>query len=132
MDRWLVWSNDDRLWWCAERRGYTRFVADAGRYTLAEAQAIATGHHEDCEDDQPNSFPKIAIQPSPEMIEHLRITRPATIKSDGKPVLYVALPISPTLDGMFVVTIKPEHVHKMKNLGATTMAPLYLESHDAG
>jgi hypothetical protein len=61
---WLVWSNDDRLWWRANRCGYTRSVEDAGRYTLAEAQRIATVHHEDCTDDQPNPFPSIAIHPA--------------------------------------------------------------------
>ncbi len=65
---WLVWSNDDRLWWCANRSGYTRFVENAGRYTLAEAVSIAWNHREDCTDDQPNPFPKIAVQPSPELL----------------------------------------------------------------
>lgn len=34
---WLVWSNYHRAWWGPERAGYTREVAQAGRYTLAEA-----------------------------------------------------------------------------------------------
>lgn len=37
---WLVWSYEHRRWWNPNRRGYTLSLAEAGRYTLAEATAI--------------------------------------------------------------------------------------------
>ena len=37
---WLVWSYEHQGWWKPWRWGYTREVAEAGRYTLAEATEI--------------------------------------------------------------------------------------------
>lgn len=39
----LVWSNQKGMWWRADRRGYTQFIDEAGRYALVEAAAIVTG-----------------------------------------------------------------------------------------
>jgi hypothetical protein len=36
----LIWSNQQTMWWRANRRGYTRHIDEAGRYPLAEAQRI--------------------------------------------------------------------------------------------
>ncbi len=71
MDSWLVWSNEHRLWWCADRRGYTRFIENAGRYTLEEATQICATRPETFTDDQPNPIPCMCIHPSPELIERL-------------------------------------------------------------
>lgn len=37
MSRYLVWSNEHRMWWGPNRQGYTRDIARAGRYTRDEA-----------------------------------------------------------------------------------------------
>lgn len=37
---YLVWSNQHRMWWKANRCGYTPDRDTAGRYTRAEADAI--------------------------------------------------------------------------------------------
>ncbi len=37
---WLVWSNEHRAWWRAERCGYTSSESEAGRYTFAAAKEI--------------------------------------------------------------------------------------------
>lgn len=39
----LIWSGEHRAYWCADRRGYTTDLSQAGRYPLVEAQAIAHG-----------------------------------------------------------------------------------------
>lgn len=38
--RFLVWSNQHRMWWRGGHRGYTEFIEEAGRYTHAAAAAI--------------------------------------------------------------------------------------------
>ncbi len=42
---YLIWSNQKGMWWRDNRRGYTQFIEEAGRYALAlvEAVAIVTG-----------------------------------------------------------------------------------------
>ena len=40
---YLIWSNEHQLWWQADSKGYTSNVAEAGRYTRAEAIDIASG-----------------------------------------------------------------------------------------
>jgi hypothetical protein len=37
---WLVWSYEHRGWWKPTLRGYTAELAEAGRYTLAQATEI--------------------------------------------------------------------------------------------
>jgi hypothetical protein len=37
---YLIWSNEHRAWWRPDRQGYTKRVADAGRYSEAEALEI--------------------------------------------------------------------------------------------
>lgn len=37
---WVIWSNEHRAWWAADRRGYRLLPWDAGRYTLEEAMSI--------------------------------------------------------------------------------------------
>jgi len=39
----LVWSNEHRGWWRPQRRGYTRDLAEAGRYSRAQAIEICRG-----------------------------------------------------------------------------------------
>jgi len=39
--RYLVWSNEHKAWWGPEHRGYTRIIANAGRYDRDEALTIA-------------------------------------------------------------------------------------------
>lgn len=38
--QFLIWSNQKGMWWRADRRGYTQFIEEAGRYPVAEAAAI--------------------------------------------------------------------------------------------
>lgn len=38
---YLVWSNEHSSWWGRDRCGYTRIIANAGRYSRAEALSIA-------------------------------------------------------------------------------------------
>ncbi|HEX3523923.1 MAG TPA: hypothetical protein VHT52_17785 [Stellaceae bacterium] len=39
-DTYLVWSNEHGAWWRAGEMGYSRNLADAGRYTREHALAI--------------------------------------------------------------------------------------------
>lgn len=34
---YLIWSNEHQMWWGPNHTGYTRWVEEAGRYTLAAA-----------------------------------------------------------------------------------------------
>ena len=36
----LIWSNEHGMWWRPNHAGYTTLTHEAGRYTVAEAQAI--------------------------------------------------------------------------------------------
>lgn len=36
----LVWSNQHSAWWRPNRRGYTTFIEEAGRYDRTEAEEI--------------------------------------------------------------------------------------------
>lgn len=36
----LIWSNQKRMWWRANRRGYTEYIEEAGRYARNEAVHI--------------------------------------------------------------------------------------------
>ncbi len=38
--KYLIWSNQQRMWWRPASRGYTSIVDEAGRYELDEAVAI--------------------------------------------------------------------------------------------
>ena len=38
--RFLVWSNEHRMWWRGNHRGYTQFIDEAGRYSRDEAGRI--------------------------------------------------------------------------------------------
>ena len=42
--RYLIWSWEHDAWWRPARRGYTEDVAEAGRYTEAEAAEETVGH----------------------------------------------------------------------------------------
>ena len=37
---WLIWSLEHTAWWRPGRWGYTTVLAEAGRYTRAEAEEI--------------------------------------------------------------------------------------------
>jgi hypothetical protein len=39
-DRYLIWSNEHRLWWRPNGCGYSRLLAEAGRYSHDEALRI--------------------------------------------------------------------------------------------
>lgn len=38
--KFLIWSNEHKSWWCADRNGYTQKIENAGRYPLGEALEI--------------------------------------------------------------------------------------------
>lgn len=68
---WLVWSNEHGAWWAPSSNGYVENVADAGRYTLANARQI-------CEDagTMKNhvgyAMPCEVVVPSPELMPALQ------------------------------------------------------------
>lgn len=39
--QYLVWSNEHKVWWGKDQRGYTSIIANAGRYSRDEALSIA-------------------------------------------------------------------------------------------
>lgn len=41
MDEYLIWSNERRGWWKANRHGYTLRIDEAARFSETEAQKIA-------------------------------------------------------------------------------------------
>lgn len=44
----LLWSNKHQMWWRAAARGYSPDIADAGRYTEAEAvkRVVQSAYHD--------------------------------------------------------------------------------------
>jgi hypothetical protein len=46
---WLIWSNEHGAWWKPGRNGYTRELAQAGRYGKAEADEIVAQANQYCE-----------------------------------------------------------------------------------
>jgi hypothetical protein len=38
--KFLVWSNQHRMWWRPNGRGYTEYIEEAGRYDRAAADRI--------------------------------------------------------------------------------------------
>lgn len=36
----LIWSNQQTMWWRPNHAGYTQFIEEAGRYPQAEAEQI--------------------------------------------------------------------------------------------
>jgi hypothetical protein len=53
---YLVWSNEHGAWWRPGRQGYTRSLAEAGRYTHAQALDI-------CERAIPGTSDRIGMLP---------------------------------------------------------------------
>ena len=49
MNDWLIWSEEHGAWWRAHRVGYTRLLAEAGRYEKAQAEEIVTQANRYCE-----------------------------------------------------------------------------------
>lgn len=41
--KYLIWSNEHRLWWRADRKGYTNDLSSAGRYSRDESISICSG-----------------------------------------------------------------------------------------
>ncbi len=40
MNHFLIWSNEHRMWWRADERGYTDSIDEAGRYLYDAAERI--------------------------------------------------------------------------------------------
>lgn len=40
MKTFVIWSNEHRMWWLADRSGYTQYVEEAGRYSFTQASEI--------------------------------------------------------------------------------------------
>lgn len=40
---YLIWSNQQRMWWRGEERGYTQIIDEAGRYDVHTARGIVDG-----------------------------------------------------------------------------------------
>ena len=47
MNTYIIWSNEHQAWWRPDSHGYTRWVEDAGNYTLEEATAICKSGYMD-------------------------------------------------------------------------------------
>ena len=83
-DKWLIWSNEHRAWWRANRCGYTNKAEEAGRYSLEEANAIC------CDGGQPRSWsstkgPYEMMIPAPEAMDKIaRGPKPDTRDSAEK------------------------------------------------
>lgn len=43
MTDYVIWSNEHKAWRAPARRGYSRLLSGAGRYTREEALAICVG-----------------------------------------------------------------------------------------
>lgn len=71
--RWLIWSNEHSAWWKPNGMGYTQSVADAGRYSFAEAMQIVRSACIDCRwtDCAAIGVPNEIIVPSPETIAEM-------------------------------------------------------------
>lgn len=59
--KWLIWSNEHRLWWRASAAGYTSNVDEAGRYTFAIALSYCNKR-----DRQDDGTPSEMPVPAPE------------------------------------------------------------------
>lgn len=78
--QWLIWSNEHAGFWKASRHGYTRSMADAGRFSDEEARAIVdratlggrlTFKAEDGRELPPDMLllaPAVRVAPSPEVL----------------------------------------------------------------
>lgn len=42
VDRYLIWSNEHKMWWRPKSAGYTSKPEEAGRYYWEEAKSICT------------------------------------------------------------------------------------------
>lgn len=64
---WLIWSNEHGAYWRAGRAGYTKDVAEAGRYSTKAAQAICREAGQHVGEELP-AIPNEILVPSPELI----------------------------------------------------------------
>ena len=53
---YLIWSHEHGAWWGPGRHGYVQAVADAGRYSHAQAMAI-------CADAMPGNLERLGVLP---------------------------------------------------------------------
>ena len=56
---YLIWSEEHGAWWKANKTGYTRFIREAGRYSLEEAIDIVRQGNFCC---KPGTFNELALQ----------------------------------------------------------------------
>ena len=59
MARWLIWSEEHGAWWMPDRRGYTRILRKAGRYSLEQARELVEAANEFVD---PPRFHEIALE----------------------------------------------------------------------
>lgn len=45
-DQYVIWSEEHGAWWLPDKMGYTRHVAQAGRYSQEEAETIIRNANE--------------------------------------------------------------------------------------
>ena len=69
---WIIWSNEHRAFWNPDRRGYTRHIEQAGRYTKAEADAICSGANYRSGSDLSRSIAPEICMPAPEALDAFR------------------------------------------------------------
>ena len=41
-EQFLIWASDRQMWWMPEGKGYTKDIAAAGRFTLADAKQMTS------------------------------------------------------------------------------------------
>ena len=73
-NKYLVWSNEHSAWWGRDRCGYTRIIANAGRYDRAEALSIA-GTRDGGWDVRKGNPDEIAIPEQDAIDQYADITR---------------------------------------------------------
>lgn len=63
--QFFIWSEEHGAWWMPEKMGYTRSVAQAGRYSQAEAEAILREANEHLPEGtyHEHMFPTIWFEP---------------------------------------------------------------------
>lgn len=80
---WLVYSREHNAWWRANRSGYTNDIAQAGRYSKAEAEGCCNKR-----DEQQDGSPSEVAVIAPEAGEQLaRADAAEALLSDWLPAL---------------------------------------------
>ena len=67
-NNWLIWSNEHKAWWNANKRGYTFIIEEAGRYSFDDANLLCNEANEYLQSDE---MPNEIMSPSPELMDQI-------------------------------------------------------------